>query len=223
MARTIQARLPRRHYRRKPPPASSSPTHRYPNSGGLPGRLARTACHDGLPRRLARGEVFSGRSTGGGGQVRTELNSSLQTLNSMADDYYKILEVPRTASAEEIQKAYRRMARKYHPDLHEDEKEKETAKQKFQQVQAAYDVLSEPEKREMYDRYGENFQQMPPGGSPFGGATGPGGMEIDISQLFGGGGGGGAFEQIFRQFGGAGAGVALNRSPSQRIWTWRKR
>lgn len=122
----------------------------------------------------------------------------------MAEDYYKTLEVARTASPEEIQKAYRRLARKYHPDLHEDEKEKERAKQRFQQIQAAYDVLSEPEKRELYDRYGENFQQVPQG-SPFGagGGAGPGGMEIDFSQLFGGGGGGGgAFEQIFRQFGG---------------------
>lgn len=132
----------------------------------------------------------------------------------MAEDYYKTLEVSRTASAEEIQKAYRRLARKYHPDLHEDEKEKEKAKQRFQQIQSAYDVLSEPEKRELYDRYGENFQQMPQG-SPFGGgagAAGPGGMEIDFSQLFGGGGPG--FEQIFRQFGGApGGGGQRRRGP----------
>lgn len=126
----------------------------------------------------------------------------------MAEDYYKVLEVSRTASAEEIQKAYRRLARKYHPDLHAEEKEKERAKQRFQQVQAAYDVLSDSEKRELYDRYGENFQQMPQG-SPFGRGAGPGGMEIDFSQMFGGGGGGGgAFEQIFRQFGGGGGGGA---------------
>lgn len=135
----------------------------------------------------------------------------------MAEDYYKTLEVSRTASPEEIQKAYRRLARKYHPDLHEDEKEKEKAKQRFQQVQAAYDVLSEPEKREMYDRYGENYQQVPQG-SPYGGGAGPGGMEIDFSQIFGGagGGGGGAFEQIFRQFGGApgaGGGARRRRGP----------
>jgi DnaJ-class molecular chaperone len=109
------------------------------------------------------------------------------------------------------------LARKYHPDLHEDEKEKEKAKQRFQQVQAAYDVLSEPEKREMYDRYGENYQQVPQG-SPYGGGAGPGGMEIDFSQIFGGagGGGGGAFEQIFRQFGGApgaGGGAQRRRGP----------
>lgn len=119
----------------------------------------------------------------------------------MAEDYYKILEVARDASPEEIQKAYRRLARKYHPDLHEDDKQKEKAKQRFQQIQAAYDVLSEPEKRQMYDRFGENYQSMP-GGSPFG-ASGPGGMEIDLSQLFGGG--GGSFEQIFRHFGGGAA------------------
>jgi DnaJ-class molecular chaperone len=135
----------------------------------------------------------------------------------MAEDYYKTLEVSRTASPEEIQKAYRRLARKYHPDLHEDEKEQEKAKQRFQQVQAAYDVLSEPEKREMYDRYGENYQQVPQG-SPYGGGAGPGGMEIDFSQIFGGagGGGGGAFEQIFRQFGGApgaGGGAQRRRGP----------
>ncbi|MDG2013149.1 MAG: DnaJ domain-containing protein, partial [Pirellulaceae bacterium] len=61
----------------------------------------------------------------------------------MADDHYKTLGVSRSASAEEIQKAYRRLARKYHPDLAED---KEQAKQKFQKVQHAYDVLSDPKK-----------------------------------------------------------------------------
>ena len=70
----------------------------------------------------------------------------------MAEDYYKTLEVSRTASAEEIQKAYRRLARKYHPDLHEDEKEKEKAKQRFQQIQAAYDTLSDQDAREDYNR-----------------------------------------------------------------------
>jgi DnaJ-class molecular chaperone len=69
----------------------------------------------------------------------------------------------------------------------------------------------------MYDRYGENYQQVPQG-SPYGGGAGPGGMEIDFSQIFGGagGGGGGAFEQIFRQFGGApgaGGGAQRRRGP----------
>mgnify|MGYP000860873657 FL=1 len=67
----------------------------------------------------------------------------------MAEDYYKTLGVRRDASQAEIQKAYRDLARKYHPDLHPDEKD---AKRKFQQVQTAFDVLNDPEKREMYDR-----------------------------------------------------------------------
>lgn len=84
----------------------------------------------------------------------------------MAEEYYQILEVPRSASADEIQKAYRKLARKYHPDLHADKSdtEKDQAKQKFQQIQTAYDVLNDPKKREMYDRFGENFDM--PGGEP---------------------------------------------------------
>ena len=128
------------------------------------------------------------------------------------DDYYKVLGVSKDASADEIQKAYRKLARKYHPDLHADDEEKvrEQAKQKFQKVQQAYDVLSDDKKRQMYDQMGPNFEQMR-GGSPFGGGGGhpfgggPGGG-IDLSQLFGGGGGGGGrgFEDILRQMGGAG-------------------
>lgn len=118
------------------------------------------------------------------------------------EDYYKILNVSRSASDEDIQKAYRKLARKYHPDLHADksEKEREHAKQQFQRIQQAYDVLSDPKKRQMYDQMGPGFEQMAGGGgpNPFGGAGG-----FDFSQLFGGGGAGG-FEQIFRQMGGAG-------------------
>lgn len=126
----------------------------------------------------------------------------------MADDYYQLLGVSRTASTEEIQKAYRKQARKYHPDLHadKDENEKKKATQKFQQIQQAYDVLSDPEKRKMYDQFGPQFEQM--GGNPFGGGGGNpfGGGQIDLSQLFGGGGAGG-FEDLFRQMGGgSGAG-----------------
>ena len=135
----------------------------------------------------------------------------------MAEDYYELLDVPRSASAEQIQKAYRKLARKYHPDLHADKSdaEKERAKQKFQQIQQAYDVLNEPEKREMYDRFGAGFDS--PGGgagpNPFQGSSPFGGMDIDLSQIFGGGAGpqaggrsnpAGGFENLFRQFGGAG-------------------
>lgn len=131
----------------------------------------------------------------------------------MAEDYYKDLGVSKTASAEEIQKAYRKLARKYHPDLHadKDEKEKEKAKQQFQKIQQAYDVLSDPEKRKMYDQFGSNYAQMGGAGGPFGGAGSPYGgnagggqyADINFSQIFGGGGGrgGGGFEDILRQMG----------------------
>jgi len=121
------------------------------------------------------------------------------------DDYYNLLGVSRSATDDEIQKAYRKLARKYHPDLHADkeEKEKERAKQKFQKVQQAYDVLGDPSKRQMYDRMGPGFDQMGGGGNPFGGGQfGSGG--IDLSQIFGGAGGAGGFEDIFRQMGGGG-------------------
>jgi DnaJ-class molecular chaperone len=121
----------------------------------------------------------------------------------MAEDYYQTLGVSRTASAEDIRKAYRELARKYHPDLHPDD---DAAKEKFKQVQNAFDVLSDPSKREMYDRYGSSFEGVGAGGprggwgggpSPGGGGAGggfPGGGEIDLESLFGGSGG---FEQIF--------------------------
>ncbi len=67
------------------------------------------------------------------------------------EDYYKTLGVKRSASAEEIRKAYRRLARKYHPDLNPGDKASE---ERFKQVQEAYDVLSDPKKREMYDQVG---------------------------------------------------------------------
>lgn len=124
----------------------------------------------------------------------------------MADDYYKVLNVSKSASADEIQKSYRRLARKYHPDLHvdKDEREKEAAKQQFQKIQQAYDVLSDPKKRQMYDQMGPDFQNMG-GGNPFGGGAGP---QVDFSQIFGAGGpggGGGGFEDLLRQFGMGGA------------------
>ncbi|NBV46027.1 MAG: J domain-containing protein [Planctomycetia bacterium] len=119
----------------------------------------------------------------------------------MGDDHYQTLGVQRTASAEDIRKAYRELARKYHPDLHPDD---EVAKEKFKRVQTAFDVLNDPSKREMYDRYGSAFEGVNGGGGrdprrgPFGGGF-PGGAgggsgggfnggEIDLESLFGGGG-----------------------------------
>lgn len=136
----------------------------------------------------------------------------------MADDYYSTLGVSKDASDAEIQKAYRELARKYHPDLNPDDK---SAKEKFQKVQRAFEVLSDKEKRQMYDRYGPAFEQMGAGagagagaggGGPYGGfapgggtftwSSGEGGG-FDFSDLFGGGtgtGAGGGFEDLLRQF-----------------------
>lgn len=72
-------------------------------------------------------------------------------------DYYKILGVDRNATAEEIKKAYRKLARKYHPDTQPEDK-KEEAEKKFKQINEAYEVLSDPEKRKKYDRLGANWQ-----------------------------------------------------------------
>lgn len=70
-------------------------------------------------------------------------------------DYYSVLEINKKASTEEIKKAYRKLARKYHPDLNPNDTE---ANKKFQQINEANEVLSDPEKRKKYDAYGENWQ-----------------------------------------------------------------
>ncbi len=134
-----------------------------------------------------------------------------QRATDMEEDYYKLLSVGRDASPADIQKAYRKLARKYHPDVNPDDA---TAKRKFQEIQKAYEVLNDTEKRELYDRYGSSFESMGAGG-PGGGtrrthSTGTGGQtEVDFSQFFGGGAQGGfegGFGDVFRQFGGGGAG-----------------
>ncbi|HKP84820.1 MAG TPA: molecular chaperone DnaJ [Blastocatellia bacterium] len=68
-----------------------------------------------------------------------------------SNDYYKVLGVTRTASAEEIKKSYRRLARRYHPDVNPGDSESE---ERFKQISEAFDILSDPKKREVYDRYG---------------------------------------------------------------------
>ena len=70
-------------------------------------------------------------------------------------DYYKVLGVERNASQDDIKKAYRKMARKYHPDLNKDDP---NAKDKFQEINEANEVLSDPEKRKKYDEYGEHWK-----------------------------------------------------------------
>lgn len=70
-------------------------------------------------------------------------------------DYYKILEIQNTATEADIKAAYRKLARKYHPDLNPND---ENAKKKFQQINEANEVLSDPEKRKKYDRYGKDWK-----------------------------------------------------------------
>ena len=128
----------------------------------------------------------------------------------MAEDYYKVLGVERGAAQTDIQKAYRKLARKFHPDLHPDDN---AAKQKFKEVQQAYDVLNDEKKRQMYDRFGADFERAgAAGGNPFGGsgpqwtrAGGGGQGGFDFSEMFGGGGAGGIdLGELFGQFGGGG-------------------
>lgn len=134
-------------------------------------------------------------------------------------DYYDLLGVPRKASAKDIRTAFRKLARKYHPDLNPGDK---SAEEKFKQLQEAYDVLSDTKKRQMYDQYGFYAENLPggvPGGSMHPDDAGAG-VNFDFGGFdFGGGGGqaggGSSFRDLFSQFfrGGRGAAAEPEHEP----------
>src|SRR4051812_13483798 len=138
-------------------------------------------------------------------------------------EYYETLGVPKQASAGDIRKAYRKLARKHHPDLNPGDKSSE---ERFKNVQEAYDVLSDPKKRQMYDQFGFYSENGFAGaGQPPGGQGPPPGMDFsgfDFSDFVSGGGAaggaagtggrrtetGGGFRDIFSQFFGGKGGTA---------------
>jgi curved DNA-binding protein len=101
----------------------------------------------------------------------------------MARDYYEALGVSRTASTEEIQRAYRKLARQYHPDVNHDP----GAEERFKEVSEAYSVLSDLDTRKRYDRFGPDFRQIPEGYEDYAGTGQAGGRRPAGGSPFGGG------------------------------------
>ncbi len=120
-------------------------------------------------------------------------------------DYYELLGVPRKAAVKDIRAAYRKLARKYHPDLNPGDK---SAEEKFKQIQEAYEVLSDAKKRQMYDQFGFNVPGAGGGPAPGPGGASPEDIHFDFGGFdFGGAGGAGgqgaggtSFKDLFSQF-----------------------
>ncbi|NBE91617.1 molecular chaperone DnaJ [Nonomuraea sp. KC401] len=136
----------------------------------------------------------------------------MSTKDYLEKDYYAVLGVPKTATAEEIKKAYRKLARQYHPDTNKGDATKET---KFKEISEAYDVLSDSKRRKEYDEARTLFGSGVGGQRPGGGG---GGFPFDFGDLFGGtaqpGSGGGAGDRLGDLFGGL-----FNRGGSTRTST----
>ena len=125
------------------------------------------------------------------------------------DDYYKVLGVDKGAKAEDIKKAYRRLARKHHPDVNPGDK---GAEEKFKKISEAFDILSDPKKRKIYDQYGQYSDNFVEGaaGQQQGGFNFSG---FDFSNIAGGGGG---FSDIFSSLFGGGRSAEPPRPQPQR-------
>jgi len=136
-------------------------------------------------------------------------------------DYYKILGLSRDASADEIKGVFRKLAMQYHPDRNPGDKQ---AEERFKEINEAYQVLSDPQKRARYDQLGESYsqwqQQGTPGNFNWGQWTSqPGAQEVNIDDLFGDG----AFSDFFRSiFGGMGAGQTLRGRSSRSVPTYQQ-
>ncbi len=103
-------------------------------------------------------------------------------------DYYEILGVSKDATADDLKRAYRKLAKQYHPDAQHTDEDKKNAEAKFKEINEAYSVLSDDNKRAQYDRFGSNFEQAGFGGGFNGGAydfSGFGGMDIDLEDILG--------------------------------------
>ena len=142
----VLARLgfPRRDDRRRAVRPGPARGHSVPAGPGRPRWLGGR----GRPARLRRRGPPAATFAGGGGQVR---------LMASGRDFYEILGVPQDASQEEIQRAYRKLARSYHPDVNHDP----AAEDRFKDISEAYNVLSDPQTRRRYDAFGPDFRQVP--------------------------------------------------------------